>query len=308
MYNLATFKHRVRLANSSFTLKRSSLKALYKVLDTAHPGQANADDVLNAFKNINSRKKLRYQSALHYLLTNLGGEIQPQGFSWLTPAVGGMSKFDSNPQPLNAALWLYKNRVRTVISIEKNGAAITRAATREVFPRFEWYSCFLADWHAPSVKQLVRYCEKVQERLVIGRVATHCWGGTGRTGCFLAAYLIFNGDATSAQQAFTMVRNQYNQHSVEMKAQYNVLARLSDHMGNPPSLDYDDPGVDHAQGHWHAGHMNDGINQDPGHVGNGGAGGVAVFKTLVAAAGAGKSHTPYVTSNPNSHAQVVPRR
>ncbi|WHI46926.1 protein-tyrosine phosphatase family protein [Microbulbifer sp. JMSA004] len=305
MYVFNTFKQRVNVANSRFTEARSSLRSLYTVLRNADPGQASVADILGAIRPMSARKKLKYRNALNYLLTHLGGEIQPQNFSWMSPGIGGMSKFNSNPDLDKAGLWLYKNDVRTVITIESNGAAATKAATSGTFPDFKWFSCFLADWHAPSVKQLVRYCEAVHERSAYGSVATHCWGGTGRTGCFLAAWSLFTGSSRSAQEALGKVRRQYNTHSVEMKAQYNTLARFSDHLGYVASKTYDDNTLDHAGGHWHPGKQDFGIAQDPGHAGSGGGTGDAVFKKLVGQHGVANSKSPYVTESPTAHVQVV---
>ena len=305
MYSFDTFKQRVNIANSSFTESRSSLGPLYTVLRNAGSGQAALADILTTIRGMSASKRSKYSNALHYLLTSLGGEIQPQNFSWMSPGIGGMSKFDSNPNLDKAGLWLYKNNVRTVITIERNGAAATKNATAGTFPNFKWYSCFLADWHAPSVKQLVRYCETVSERYGYGAIATHCWGGTGRTGCFLAAWSLFTGSSKSAQEALKKVRTQYNTHSVEMKAQYNTLARFADHLNYPASKTYDDSTLDHAGGHWHQAKQNYGINQDPGHAGSGGGTGNAVFKTLVGQHGTANSQTPYVTESPTARAQVV---
>ncbi|MFA0813289.1 phosphatase domain-containing putative toxin [Microbulbifer epialgicus] len=305
MYVFNTFDQRVNVANSSFNEGRSSLSPLYTVLRNAGTGQASIADILGAIRPMSATKKSKYRNALNYLLINLVGEMQPQNFSWMSPGIGGMSKFDSNPDLDKAGLWLYKKNVRTVITIESSGAAATKNATYGTFPDFKWFSCFLADWHAPSVKQLVRYCETVQERYGYGAVATHCWGGTGRTGCFLAAWSLFTRSSKTAQEALKKVRRQYNTHSVEMKAQYNTLARFSDHLGYAASKTYDDITLDHAGGHWHPAKQNYGINQDPGHAGSGGGTGDAVFKKLVGQHGVANSQSPYVTDSPTAHVQVV---
>lgn len=309
MYSFSQFKNYVNAANSRFNEKFSSLRPLYKVLRKAEPGQATLAAIMSATKKIPETKKIKYKSAIRYLFNNLNGIVfPPKKFRWMYHGIGGMSKFDLNKNRDEAALWLYRHGVRTVISIERDGAAVTKAATKDTFPNFKWFSCFLADWHAPSVEQLIHYCRTVAERRRLGgAVVTHCYGGTGRTGCFLAAWALYRGKAKSAQEALKLVRNRYNPHSVEMKAQYNALARLSDYLGNPASLIYDDPKFDPAGGHWHVKHEDDGIKLDPGHRGSKGltATGNAVFRTLVGNAGTANGGAPYITDKPSTREQRV---
>ena len=207
-----------------------------------------------------------------------------------------------------AALWLYQNNVGSVISIEKDNADKTRDVI-ELFPGFKWYSCFLDDWHAPSVDHLWAYCQQVKELAGTYNVATHCWGGTGRTGCFLAAYLLYDGHADSAQAALKMVREDYNTHSVEMMAQYNALARFSDILGNQPSLPcfVDEVEPYFAGGHWHGGHGEDGMAEfDPGHAGEKAFNGRypdykdIIEGIIVSADGWGFTRDPYLTRYPDS--------
>lgn len=60
-----------------------------------------------------------------------------------------MSKFDSNDPLADAALWLYKQGVRTVISIESSGAERTRKFTTGSFPNMRWFSCFFGGLACP---------------------------------------------------------------------------------------------------------------------------------------------------------------
>ena len=85
--------------------------------------------------------------------------MRPIGFAWLGPTdgapVAGMGRFADNADPRLAALWLHQEGVRTVISIEKDGAEIAKEAFESESAGTRWYGSFLADWHAPSVEHLL---------------------------------------------------------------------------------------------------------------------------------------------------------
>jgi insecticidal toxin complex protein TccC len=158
---------------------------------------------------------------------------------------------------------LHLQGVRAIISIERSGVE-TWLDHWLSLENTRWYGSFLEDWHAPAVDHLHAYCETVTAELSLGQgaIATHCWGGTGRTGCFLAAYLI-HADGLSGDQAFTAVRTRYNRHAVEMKVQYNALARYASKFGRT-SLDVDAPTLDHAAGAWDSAQGDVGMTHDPG--------------------------------------------
>lgn len=286
---------------------RSSLNPLLLAL-SANP--VDLDAVYDAMAGISRSRRTKYQTALNYVLQNLALQQthMPNGFSWMQHNVGGMKKFDGNgPGIKKAALWLRQNNVRMVISIERSGARLTKTTIKGV-PGMEWRGSFLADWHAPSVDHLLAYCRTVQTALQKGAVATHCWGGTGRTGCFLAAYAIFSGKCQTASAALPYVRRNYNVHSVEMKAQYNALARLADHLKRGRSLPHDSPSLDHAGGHWHGGHKDDGIGADPGHMIGTGPFMPSVYKQtkkMISKDGIADSSPPYITTASSALAQKV---
>lgn len=296
------FNQRVKFANPRFNEKKSSLKYLYKLI-RLYDNKANLKDILKAFRCISAQEKHLYNNALHFLLNfnfNFGCR-PPNNFQPITPKLAGMSKFDLNKDKGLAALWLYRNNYRTVISLEKDGASTTKKYTNKTFPNFKWYSCFLADWNAPSAEQLNSYCERVQVSMYQGGVVTHCWGGTGRTGCFLAAWLIYADFARTAEQALTLVRRHYNIHSVEMKIQYNALARFSDYLNNRPSKRFDQF---ITIGKWEEKYENIGLNHDPNHAGVA-TGKIAknIHHKIVSHKGCSDGIEPYITTSPSARVQ-----
>lgn len=233
----------------------------------------NEDDVLNDLETLGDKvAEDKPKAPVDYTVmikdnNKLAGKV-----------VAGMSKFDMNTSPVSSANWLLSRGIRTVITIEYKGCRRTRDAVLQA--GIKWYTCFIPDWFAPCLDHLKEYTQLVEERLEEGGVATHCWGGTGRTPCFLASYLLHskgvydaedakpNDKVDNAQKAFLQVRKDYHKESIEMKAQYNALARYSDYLGNDPSILYsNDLDFNHGGGKWHKEHGDDGIGQDPGHSG-----------------------------------------
>ena len=273
-----------------------------------HRRVVTVTQVLDELAKLDSNVRDLYKGPIEYLLVNLSGAVPPNDFNFMLPYLGGMSKFDLNHDMDAAALWLYQSGVGSVISIEKEDANFTQGVI-ELFPDFRWLSCFLEDWHAPSVEHLLAYCQMVEILAGTYGVATHCWGGTGRTGCFLAAYLIYSKQVYSAQDALKMVREKYNTHSVELMIQYNALARFSDYLGNQPSMTCFDKDIDRfvADGHWHEGHGKDGMQDfDPGHVGEAAFNGryprckEYIKSIAVSAGGQHLSRGPFLTEFPDS--------
>jgi len=79
----------------------------------------------------------------------------------------------------------------------------------------------IRDFHAPSLQQLNQFVAAARETISNGsRVGVHCWAGLGRTGTFLAAYLIAAGQ--SPDVAIAAIRNQ-RPGSIETRAQEDVL-------------------------------------------------------------------------------------
>ena len=164
-----------------------------------------------------------------------------EGFKWLESGkLAGMPEFArSGPENARAvAVKLFNSNIRTVISLESEKASLVQASTTAASSDMEWYSSFLKDWHAPSVEQLQAFVELVDERVqeTGAGVAVHCLASHGRTGTFLAAYLIHSKVAENATEALRIIRSEYSGNAVEVKTQYNALARFSDYLGRSPSL------------------------------------------------------------------------
>lgn len=77
------------------------------------------------------------------------------------------------------------------------------------------------DFHAPTIEQLNKFCLMADQEISAGgSVAVHCYAGKGRTGTFLAAYLVFKG--TDAEGAIELIRA-LRPGSIETEEQEDVV-------------------------------------------------------------------------------------
>ncbi len=228
---------------------------------------------------------------------------KPDNFKEINVEIAGMSLFSINNDLFSSLLWLYKLGYKTIISIESESVDKTVNITNEMMFDFQWYGSFLDDWHAPSVEHLREYCELVEQRAKFGSVVTHCWGGTGRTACFLAAYWLYSNPNFTAEHAFEFLRKNYSIHSIEMKAQYNALARFSDSLSRGPSIAVESSKLNHAGGSFHSIHKDDGMVFDPGHKGSVTYNPNNINNVMTSKAGISLSIGPYVSQNINLKSQ-----
>jgi len=80
------------------------------------------------------------------------------------------------------------------------------------------------DFHAPTIEQLNNFCLRAdQEMSAGGRVAVHCYAGKGRTGTFLAAYLVYKG--SGSEVAIEKIR-QLRSGSIETDEQEEIVRKF----------------------------------------------------------------------------------
>ena len=113
---------------------------------------------------------------------------------------------------------LYRSQgIRILVPLqERDDLAKIRALGYLVHPMF------VEDFTPPGLSQLEDFCRLVDNPE--GKpVLAHCWGGYGRTGTVLAAYLI-RSEGLSVEEAVARVRA-IRPHSVETKTQLDMLER-----------------------------------------------------------------------------------
>ena len=145
----------------------------------------------------------------------------PYNFSWLIPAkLAGMAR----PRRSDAE-WLRSRGITAVLTLTE------KAATE--FEGIEALHEAVPDMQAPTLDQLHRGVSYIDGVLAEGgAVAVHCDAGMGRTGTFLAAYLVSRGhDADAAVRA---VREQ-RPGSIETVEQEIAVRRFAELMGVDPA-------------------------------------------------------------------------
>lgn len=145
----------------------------------------------------------------------------PYNFSWLVPSkLAGMAR----PRRSDAE-WLRFHGVTAVLSLTEKAAPELEGieALHEAVP----------DMCAPTLDQLhrgVQYIDAIVDGG--GAVAVHCAAGMGRTGTFLAAYLVARGQG--AKSAVRAVREK-RPGSIETVEQEVIIERFAELIGVDPS-------------------------------------------------------------------------
>ncbi|MFX1563669.1 MAG: dual specificity protein phosphatase 23 [Promethearchaeota archaeon] len=137
-----------------------------------------------------------------------------QNFSWLIP---GVLAGADRPSSLQDIQLLAKEGVQVLITtmLERLDIETIRAAG------LEYYHIPVRDYGTPTIDQLQKFVRIVEKNRAQNRpVAVHCFMGWGRTGTFLAAYLISQG--MSAKEAILEVRRK-RPHSIETYEQEQIL-------------------------------------------------------------------------------------
>ncbi len=84
------------------------------------------------------------------------------------------------------------------------------------------------DFHAPTIDQLNKFCLETEKEISAGgRVAVHCYAGKGRTGTFLAAYLVYKG--SGSDEAIKKIRD-LRPGSIETEEQADVVRKFSKYL------------------------------------------------------------------------------
>jgi len=141
-----------------------------------------------------------------------------RNFSWLIPGVLAGS---DRPYGLRDLQRLAREGVRVLVTVMEaplDPEAVAAAG-------MEYHHLPVPDFGTPSLEQLEQFVELVKENSAKGRpVAVHCLMGWGRTGTFLAAYLISQG--MGFEEAVREVRRK-RPGSIETVGQLEALRRFA---------------------------------------------------------------------------------
>lgn len=157
------------------------------------------------------------------------------GFSWIIEGeIGGM------PRPGLAQdelwRWLSSQGVRLVVSLTE------APPDKDLMAKYNIESLHLPvpDFTAPRQDDLKRFIEHVKfHRHEKHAIAVHCGAGIGRTGTFLAAYLVWRG--MNADEAITLVRDK-RPGSVETDEQERAVREFAASLAQGPAKAASNPG------------------------------------------------------------------
>ena len=139
-------------------------------------------------------------------------------FSWLIPGVLAGS---DRPYGLRDLQRMAREGVRVLVTVMEESLDPEEVAAAGM----EYHHLPVSDFGTPTMEQLDRFVKLVDENRNRGRpVAVHCLMGWGRTGTFLAAYLISQG--MDFREAVREVRRR-RPGSIETSGQLEILRRFA---------------------------------------------------------------------------------
>ncbi len=137
-----------------------------------------------------------------------------RNFSYLIP---GVLAGTDQPRSSSDLQRLKKAGIKVLVTVMEDALARTEVEALGI----EYHFWFVQPYGTPSLEQLNAFVNLVNEKRVIKQpVAVHCYMGWGRTGTFLAAYLISEG--MSVKEAIHKVR-QKRPNSIETYQQEQIL-------------------------------------------------------------------------------------
>ncbi|MGQ9723533.1 MAG: dual specificity protein phosphatase 23 [Candidatus Jordarchaeum sp.] len=146
------------------------------------------------------------------------GELIMHNFSWLIPGVLAGS---SRPRSVDLQR-LSDEGIRVLVTVMLNPLNIESVVSAGL----EYYHIPVPDFGTPTLEQIQEFVDIVNENRRKGKpVAVHCLMGCGRTGTFLAAYLISQGK--SFEEAVQEVRRK-RPCSIETRGQMDILRRFAE--------------------------------------------------------------------------------
>ncbi len=126
-----------------------------------------------------------------------------KNFRWQIPRVlAGTNR----PEGLSDLQSLHKEGVRVLVSLTEEPLGNEEVKYLKETLKMRYFHFPVRDFKPPTKAQLEEFVELVRQCREEGTpVVVHCWAGVGRTGTFLAAYLISEG--MSVNEAVDKVRS-----------------------------------------------------------------------------------------------------